>query len=124
MKHSALTLLIHNLNHLLDTGQYDEISVEEVSAHIEDGSILQFIQTRADGDVDFSILLDGLTYGNFERFYVTYLQAIQDAYAGNERRKWGVSNRGVCLLIAWTNEILQQGSDWRPDPNMAGVEYS
>lgn len=123
MKHPALTLLILNLNHLLDTGRYDDITLGEVKAHIKDGSVLQFIRSRAGQDVDLSILLDGRSYGNFERFYVTYLQSIQDAYGGDERRKWGVSNRGLCLLIAWTNEILQQGSDWHPDPNIAGVEY-
>jgi hypothetical protein len=35
-------------------------------------------------------------------------------YAGNERRKWGIENLGLCLLLAWTNEIIQQGSGWYP----------
>ena len=123
MNHHALTLMILNLNHLLDTGRYDDITLDEVNAHIKDGSILEFIRTRAGKEVDFSILLDGKTYGNFERFYVTSLQSFQDAYGGEERRKFGVSNRGLCALIAWTNEILQQGTGWRPNLNMAGVEY-
>lgn len=124
MKHSALTLLILHLNALLDTGQYDSITLEEVKTRIRDGSILRFLRERAGSDIDLSLHLDTKTYGNFERFYVTYLQGILDVYGGNERRKWGVQNRGLCLLIAWTNEILQQGSGWMPDPNMAGVEYS
>jgi hypothetical protein len=121
MKHQALTLLIYYLNRLLDTGRYDDISLEEVSSHIEDGSILQFIQTRAGKDIHFDLFLKTRTYGNFERFYVTYLQSLLDVHGDDA---WGVSNRGLCLLIALTNEILQQGSDWRPDPDIAGVEYT
>ena len=121
MKHQALTLLIYYLNRLLDTGRYDDISLEEVCSHIEDGSILQFIQTRAGKDVHFDLFLKTRTYGNFERFYVTYLQSLLNVHGDDA---WGVSNRGLCLLIALTNEILQQGSDWRPDPDIAGVEYT
>jgi hypothetical protein len=124
VKHSALTLLILQLNALLDTGRYDYITVDEVEGRIEDGSILRFLRERAGEDIDLSFQFETKSYGNFERFYVTYLQSILNAYGGRESRKWGVQNRGLCLLIAWTNEILQQGSGWVPAPNMAGVEYA
>lgn len=124
MKHSALTLLILQLNALLDTGRYDDITIDEVKGRIEDGSILRFLRDRAGKDIDLSFQFETKSYANFERFYVTYLQGINNAYGGGESRKWGVENRGLCLLIAWTNEILQQGSGWTPAPNMAGVEYS
>jgi hypothetical protein len=124
VKHSALTLLILQLNSLLDTGRYDHITVEEVEGRIEDGSILRFLRERAGKDIDLSYHFETTSYSNFERFYVTYLQSILNAYGGRESRKWGVQNRGLCLLIAWTNEILQQGSGWTPAPNTAGVEYS
>jgi hypothetical protein len=123
VKHSALTLLILHLNALLDTGRYDDITLEEVEDHIREGSVLRFLRQRAGKDIDLSLHLDTNTYGNFERFYGTYLQNILEAYGGNEGRKWMVRNRGLCLLIAWTNEILQQGSGWVPASNMAGVEY-
>jgi hypothetical protein len=113
MKHEALTLLINNLNRVLDTGRYDDIPLDEVASHIEDGSILQFIRTRAGKDIDFGILLNGSTYDSFERFYVTYVQSLLHVYGSHN---WGVSNRGLCLLIALTNEIIQQGSDWQPEP--------
>jgi len=38
-----------------------------------------------------------------------------EGYAGNERRKWGIENLGLCLLLAWTNKIIQQGSGWYPN---------
>jgi hypothetical protein len=36
------------------------------------------------------------------------LKSILGGYAGDERRKWGVENSGLCLLLAWTNELIQQ----------------
>lgn len=121
--HSALTLLILELNHLVDTGRYDGITLAEVKSHIRAGDVLQFLRDRTGDDSDFSMFLDAGGYQGFDRFYSTYLQSILDAYGGKERRKWRVENRGLCLLIAWTNEIIQQGHGWRPDNNIAGVEY-
>jgi hypothetical protein len=36
------------------------------------------------------------------------LQDILGGYRGLERRKWGISHNGICLLIAWVNELVQQ----------------
>lgn len=117
MKHTALTLLILQFNRLLDTGKYDDISIEEVHEQIDSGNILRFLRERAGSDIDLSIHLDTDTHGDFETVYVEYLQSIYNAYAGDERRRWGVENKGVCLLVAWTNEIIQQGTGWKPDNN-------
>jgi hypothetical protein len=114
--------MLLELNHLLDTGKYDNITVEEVKQHIEAETVLEFLQERAAEHIDLSPYTTAV-YGNFKAFYSSYLRNIVDAYGGNERRKWGVENRGLCLLIGWTTEILAQGSGWSPRPNMAGVEY-
>lgn len=42
------------------------------------------------------------------------LQDFRDCHSGNEMRKWGIENSGLCLLLAWTNEMIQQGSGWYP----------
>lgn len=124
-KHVPLTLVVLTLTHLLDTGRFDSVTLDEVKARIADGTILRWLQTRT-GDDDLGlldILLDGKTYGDFERRYVTSLQAIEGGYDGQERRKWGVENRGICLLLAWTNEILQQGHGWlAPGEEAAGTD--
>ncbi len=44
MKHTAVTLLILQLNKLIDTGKYDDFTIEEVHSHIDDGTILQFLR--------------------------------------------------------------------------------
>ena len=120
MKHTDLTLLILQLNHLLDTGKYDDITIEHVHRHINEGTILQFLRERAGSDIDLSVHLNPNADDDFERFYLKHLQSIYDAYAGDENRRWGVENKGLCLLIAWTNEILQQGSGWQLNEMLAG----
>jgi hypothetical protein len=114
MNHRALTLLILQLNKLVDSGIYDDVTISEVHQHIDDGTILRFLRTRAERYIDLSTHLDPGAWGDFESFYVKHLQSIYDAYACDEERKWGVRNKGLCLLVAWTNEILQQGKGWRP----------
>lgn len=115
MKLTALTLLISEINHLIDTEKYDTISIDDVEKEIKQGSILQYLHKMAKDDIDLSVFLESDTYHGFEDFYVDTLQRTLNAYGGNENRKWGVKNRGLCLLLAWTNEIIQQGSGWYPN---------
>ncbi len=110
----SLTLTILQLNHLLDTGKYNDISTEDVKNEIEKGTILRYLKDKAKGDIDLSLFLESDTYPNFEKLYCEQLQSILEAYGGDERRKWGVEKLGLCLLIAWTNEIIQLGSGWYP----------
>ena len=106
--------MILEINHLIDTGKYNDISLHDIKPEIDNGTILRYLQQKAGQDVDFSIILNGTTYPGFEEFYVDYLQRMCNTYSGNERRKWGIENLGLCLLLAWTNEIVQQGSGWHP----------
>lgn len=117
-----LTLLILQYNKLIDSGKYDDITISEVHRHIEDGTVLRFIKRRAADDVDLSLHLSASAADqSFEQYYARYLRATYEAYKGNERRKWGVQNRGLCLLVAWTNEIIQQGGGWYPTEDVAGL---
>lgn len=110
MKISALTLLILHLNKLVDSGKYNDVSIDEIHTAIEHRRVLQFLKEKAGNDIDLSAHLSNV-YGDFESFYETKINEIYGGYAGQERRKWGVQNLGLCLLIAWTNEIIQQGTD-------------
>ena len=118
--HRGLTLLLLYINILIDSGQHDSVSLQEVKDHIREGTILRFLRQLA-ATRDFDIFLENSPYGNFERYYVTSLQAIYNAYAGDELRRWGIERRGLCLVMAWSIEILKAGSGWRSG-NLAGVE--
>ena len=114
VKLTPLAGLIISINHLIDTGKYNDISLNDIKIEIEKGTVLQYLQDKAKDDIDLSIILNGTTYPGFEEFYIDNLQRICNVGSGNERRKWGIENLGLCLLLAWTNEIIQQGSGWYP----------
>jgi hypothetical protein len=118
-KLTRLTLLILEYNHLLDTRKYDHITIHDIHREIKDGSVLRYIAKEAAEDVDLSLYLDSKDSSDFERQYAQQLRSLYDAYAGQERRKWGVENFGLCILVAWTNEIIQTGSGWHPNEDMA-----
>lgn len=111
---TALTYLILELNQLLDTGHYFHISIDEIKNQIEKCTVLRYLSDVAKDDIDLSIFLESNTYNQFESRYSQQLKDLLIAYGGNERRKWGIENYGICLLIAWTNEIIQRGSGWFP----------
>ncbi len=102
---TALTYTVFELNSALDTGKYDDVSLDEVKGHIEAGDIFDFLDQRLGDNVDLS-LLDELARAAVS----DGLADICDCYGGMERKKWGVENRGLCLLIAWVNELLQRGA--------------
>lgn len=115
IKLTALTLLIFELNHLIDSGKYNSITIENVHTAIEQKRIIPFLKETTQGDSDFSLYGSDGTYSGFVEYYHEQMYQIYGGYAGNERRKWGVENLGLCLLLAWTNEIIQQGAGWYPN---------
>lgn len=120
IKLTHLSYVLFELNAVIDTGKYDYISIADIHREIEKGTVLRYIAKEAAGDIDLSLLLDREDDElNFEHRYAQHLQSIYGGYAGQERRKWGVENKGLCLLMAWTIEIIQSGSGWQSDEDIA-----
>lgn len=120
VKLNHLTLLILEYNSIIDSGKYGDITISDIHEHIKSGTVLRFIEERAGGDVDLSLqLAASVGDQSFEDYYAGYLRAIYHGSAGDERRKWGVKNHGLCLLVAWTNEIIQQGGGWYANEDVA-----
>lgn len=115
IKLTALTLIILKLNHLIDSGKYDQITIEDAHKAIEQKRIIPFLTESTKGDSDFSLYGADGPWASFVEYYHEQMYQIYGGYAGNERRKWGIENLGLCLLLAWTNEIIQQGAGWYPD---------
>lgn len=98
-----LTILILELNAAIDAGE--KADWNETREHIEAGDIFSWLREKK-----FSM---DLSFYSGERTAIgdeiaQELQQIYGGYAGSERRKWGVQNNGLNLLLAWTNEIIQQ----------------
>lgn len=113
VKLTAFTLLILELNSLIDSRRFDDVTIDEVNEWIRNKNVIPSLAKRAKGYVDLSNYGADGTYQNFAEFYHKQLKPIYDAYGS--ARKWGVENLGLCLLLAWTNELIQQGSGWHPD---------
>lgn len=106
MTYANLAFLLFGLNHLVDHGYAEGITLAEVKRHIKKGNVLNWLDERFKGHIDMSIFL----HSNHEahREITKGLQDLEGGYAGDENRKWGVKNNGICLLIAWTAELVQQ----------------
>lgn len=108
---SGITAFLFEMNAAIDTGRYADLSVEEVEDHIEDGDLLDFLRTRLGDDVDLSMIDDERATA-----LTAWLFDILGGYKGRESRKWGVRNSGLCLLVAWAAELLQQKAWEQPPP--------
>ena len=114
----AITMILRNLTHLVDAGEYNDITIEDVHKHIENETVLRFL-SELKGASELKAILESDLWIGFATFYTKSIKSIYYGYAGNERRKWGIENSGLCLLIAWTNEIIQMGSGWYPNENLS-----
>ncbi|MBY0505165.1 MAG: hypothetical protein K2X03_14730 [Bryobacteraceae bacterium] len=108
MKICFFTYIILELNSALDSGEYDDLPMHEAIAHIEAGDVVAWLKRRVP-QLDLSLLSD--------HHIAEYQAALEDLlvnHAGRERLTWGVEKRALCLLLAWTNEIVQRASRWQP----------
>jgi hypothetical protein len=107
---SSLAMMLFGLSAMLDTGEHDDITIEEVKRRASDGDLLDFLKTRAGGS--FAMNLHEAHPG-FARWYVAQIAENCGVMAGRERRKYGIERRGLCLLVSYTAEIIQQGDNLR-----------
>lgn len=101
MKLIWLTYVILQINAAIDSGKHEDISIEEAEDHVEAGDLFRWLRQRCEMDLGY---LDD----EKARAINEALERIRAAYAGDERRRWGVQNSGLCILLAWVNELIQQ----------------
>ena len=82
--------------------------MREASQHIDAGDVVPWLKDRVK-ETDLSLLTDS----DIAEYHAS-LSDIHGGYAGKERRKWGVERRALCLLLAWTNEIIAHKSAPQP----------
>lgn len=101
MEITKLTMLGFDLNHALDSGKHASVSIDEVKAQITAGKIFDFLEERLGSDVDLSWL-----YGDDRAELLREWRGFVDAV--DEERKFGVSQNGLCLLVAYLFQGIQQ----------------
>jgi hypothetical protein len=101
MKASDYRFLLWQLIAAADTGDFDRLSIEDVRLHAKGGTISKFLQTTFAKVADFSIFKEE----DWKEIDSTF-QSMDNAI--NASRKFGVENRGLALLMAWSLQGVQQ----------------
>lgn len=105
---------LRQINMAIDTEEYQHITIEDVENEIENGSLFSYLRKELNDHIDFSLWkLD------MEAALTNALYDILVVYKGKERRKFGIENSGLCLLVAWTLEVIARNTD-----NQKNVEIS
>ena len=120
IKLAALTSLIMELNRLIDSREFDDVTVDEVCDWIRNKDIVRSLGVRAEGKADLRPYTDNGPYADVVASYHDQMSFLLRRQSGDHKRKWGIENRGLCLLLAWTNQLVQDGSGWRPNEMFSG----
>jgi hypothetical protein len=107
MKLSYLGSFITNINAAIDTGTYRDVSVRDIETHIADGDLIPFLVRLLADDADLSIFTPeaGLATDYGKELNQQLLDMLS-AYHGQEKRKFGIGNNGLNLLIAFAADLM------------------
>jgi hypothetical protein len=100
----ALTHTLTILARLLDSGEYDHVTVRQVKSRIKGGTIVAFLREIGGGHV--------ISNAAFTAFYVDRLRGIQAATCPEEL---GTTRRGLAYLLALTSEVIKAEAMARTD---------
>ena len=107
---SSLTFVGFYVTAALDHGKGSKVSFEEIYDGLERGTLLQDLNEKVPNTFDFSLFPPG---SDEEKGIVAVLQLASEGFRGRERRKSGVENSGLALLMACILEAIQRG-EWSP----------
>ena len=114
IKLAALTSLIMELNKLIDSREFDSVTIDEVCDWIRNKEIVRSLAGRAEGKADLRPYMDNGPYADSMAFYHEQMNILLLDRPGGHRRHRDIENLGLCLLLAWTSQLVQDGSGWRP----------
>lgn len=101
MKIWQLTCIAFQLNSALDSGHYDQLDIDQVANEIQAGTILTFLRGHLGLSIDLSILKPE-NEAELVAEWQDFLMAI------SADRKFGVTQRGLSLIIAYLIEGIQR----------------
>ena len=110
VKVNRLTYLTFELNSLIDLGY--SVSLGDAKKICEEKTLFDELERRfpiKDTGFDLSILDESDRKEISDEFWDMSL-------AVNEKRKFGIENKGLCLLIAYSQEMIQRTIRNKYDP--------
>ena len=99
MRTIVLTYLGFQLNTALSTCKYDHISIESIKSQIRTNSIFDYLVEHI-ADLQLSLLTEDEKTELLEE-WGDFVDCIE------EKRKMGIENRGLCLLLAYIFQGIQ-----------------
>jgi len=103
-KQGLVTMFLFEMNVLLDSEETrDSLKFNEARDNVESGNVVDFIRERYKGKIDLSLFQD-----EFKEAFNGKMADIAGGFYGSERKKVGVVTNGLCLLIAYATELVQQ----------------
>ena len=106
---STLSFAAFNLTSALDHGLIDKITFHELYRETESGNLINFLKERL-GDFDWSLFGPEFDQGPY---FVEAIQSVAEVLKGQERRKIGISNSGICLLLSFCIEVMQHPENYK-----------
>ena len=94
-------LLLWELLGALDSGKYDSLDFEEVRRHAANGTISIFLLEHFDAECDLSSIFSDRDWAAINESWADLARSV------NASRKFGVRNKGICLLMAYALESQQ-----------------
>ena len=101
---SALTFFGFEINSIIDHGHIDSITFDDVYRELAQANLIQFLQSKFSRDIDLSIFLPDEEQGTL---LMEALRRSAEAFRRSEGRKTGVESSGLCLLMAFCLEAIQ-----------------
>ena len=87
----------------MDSGYVGKISPAAVKEHIQDGKIFDFLEESLKGDLDISLF-----YNDDRAELIAEWRSLSDNV--DVARKFGVQNDGLCLLLVYVIQGIQDRS--------------
>ena len=101
MRITQLTFVGFYLNGALGSGNYDDITIDQVKASIREGTVFEFLANRLEDDIDLSMLTP-----DDRGELIAEWKGMENAV--DEDRKMAVVKNGLCLLVAYLLEGIQR----------------
>jgi hypothetical protein len=95
----SFTFIGFYLNSLVDKGE--EMPIGEVKKHLASNELLKYLQRKYALEFDMSLFTPD-DFKKIENFFSSCFNSI------DARKKFGVSNNGLCLLVAYCFEAAQR----------------
>lgn len=102
---SALGCAAIELTSAIEHGHLNEITFDDIYRQIENGRLVPFLEDRLGDDIDLSLISPDQEQG---QYLIAVLNEVAGGLHGRERKKLGVESCGLCLLLAFCIEAMQQ----------------